>query len=78
VKKVVVEGYTDSVGSAEYNLELSRARAEAVKAYLVKRGIAPGRLDVQGFGATKFVAGNDTAAGREGNRRVEFVTKNIR
>ncbi len=69
---VVVDGYTDSVGTDEYNLALSIRRAEAVYRYLVNRGIAPERLRVQGFGEARPVASNDTDSGRAQNRRVEL------
>jgi outer membrane protein OmpA-like peptidoglycan-associated protein len=70
---VVIEGHTDSVGDPEKNRQLSEARARAVVDALVKRGVAPGRLKAKGFGDTIPVATNDTAAGREKNRRVEFT-----
>jgi outer membrane protein OmpA-like peptidoglycan-associated protein len=69
---VVTEGHTDSLGSAEYNQDLSVRRAEAVYRYLVNRGIAPERLSVRGFGETQPVASNETEAGRAQNRRVEL------
>jgi OOP family OmpA-OmpF porin len=69
---VITEGYTDSIGSAEYNQALSIRRAEAVYRYLVNRGIAPERLTVEGFGETRPVASNDTETGRAQNRRVEL------
>jgi len=73
IKKVRIEGHTDSVGDAEKNRSLSAARAQAVLEYLVKKGIARGRLEAQGFGPDKPIAGNDTAEGRSKNRRVEFT-----
>ena len=63
-------GYTDNVGSAQQNLELSHARAESVKAALVARGIAPDRLSTEGFGEQSASADNSTAEGRARNRRV--------
>ncbi|MDX2170094.1 MAG: OmpA family protein [Deltaproteobacteria bacterium] len=69
---VRVEGHTDNVGSAEYNLKLSVRRAEAVYRYLVNQGIDPERLRVEGFGLTRPVASNDTESGRAQNRRVEL------
>ncbi len=72
--KLRVEGHTDSIGTEARNRELSRARAEAVKAALVERfGIAAARLTPAGFGASKPVESNDTLAGRARNRRVELV-----
>jgi outer membrane protein OmpA-like peptidoglycan-associated protein len=67
-----VEGHTDSTGSADYNMELSRRRANAVKNLLVQRGVAESRVEVVGFGMTMPVATNDTEAGRQKNRRVEI------
>ncbi|MBL8918803.1 MAG: OmpA family protein [Myxococcaceae bacterium] len=73
VQGVVVEGHTDSRGPAEYNRKLSQDRAESVKAYLVKQGVAGSRLDAKGYGPDRPVADNKTDKGRELNRRVEFV-----
>ncbi len=70
---VAVNGYTDAIGSAEYNQRLSERRANSVKAYLEQLGVAGGRLTAQGFGKTNPVATNDTAEGRAQNRRVELV-----
>jgi outer membrane protein OmpA-like peptidoglycan-associated protein len=69
---VRVEGHTDSVGSNEYNQDLSIRRAMAVKNLLVQRGIADSRIDSVGYGETMPVATNDTEAGRQRNRRVEI------
>jgi outer membrane protein OmpA-like peptidoglycan-associated protein len=73
VKKVLVEGHTDNQGKAGPNTKLSEGRAQAVKDYLVNKGVAPERLDSKGFGPTRPIADNKTAKGREANRRVEFV-----
>jgi outer membrane protein OmpA-like peptidoglycan-associated protein len=75
VRTLVVEGYTDNVGPPALNLRLSRERAEAVRAALIQRGVAPGRIRVQGYGETHPLAPNRTRAGRAKNRRVEFVAK---
>ena len=74
--KVTVEGHTDNIGAADYNLSLSRARAAAVRDELVKSyGIAPDRLTATGLGATRPVETNDTLEGRAHNRRVELARK---
>ena len=70
--KVLIEGHTDSVGSDSYNMILSDKRAKAVRAYLIEQGIAPDRVEAIGFGETKPISSNNTATGREKNRRVEF------
>jgi outer membrane protein OmpA-like peptidoglycan-associated protein len=70
---VTCEGYTDSVGSDAYNLKLSQRRADAAKAYLVKKGIAASRIKTKGHGKADPVASNATAEGRAENRRVEIV-----
>src|SRR5215471_10105159 len=68
-----VEGHTDSVGSDEYNQQLSEKRAEAVRDYFIQQGIPDGAIVFRGFGKTKPVASNDTPEGRQQNRRVELV-----
>ncbi|MEO8049597.1 MAG: OmpA family protein [Acidobacteriota bacterium] len=70
---ITVEGHTDSVGSDDYNMKLSEDRANAVRSYLVSQGLDSGILTAQGFGETRPVADNGTAAGRQQNRRVEMV-----
>ncbi|MDP4704209.1 MAG: OmpA family protein, partial [Polaribacter sp.] len=72
----VIEGHTDSTGSANVNSRISKARAMAVRDYLVKKGIATTRLDAQGFGEGQPIASNDTAEGREQNRRVVVKVTN--
>jgi len=67
-----VEGHTDSKGSDEYNMNLSKRRADAVKTLLSQRGVADSRMEVVGFGKIMPVATNDTEAGRQMNRRVEI------
>lgn len=71
--KVRVEGHTDSEGPARYNQALSEYRAIWIKLYLSSKGISPDRIQVFGYGESRPVAGNDTHAGREKNRRVEFL-----
>jgi OOP family OmpA-OmpF porin len=71
--EIAVEGHTDSVGSLEYNLDLSHRRATSVRAYLVSQGLSAEAIDAAGFGERRPVASNDTEAGRELNRRVEIV-----
>ncbi|MDR2595250.1 MAG: OmpA family protein [Fibromonadaceae bacterium] len=73
--KVIVEGHTDNVGSADFNKKLSEQRAAAVKQYLIERGVAANRLQAIGYGLTKPVADNKTEEGRAKNRRVELVIK---
>ena len=68
---VVIEGHTDSVGTAAYNKKLSQRRAEAIKKYMVESGIVANRLKAQGFGFDKPIASNKTKEGRQQNRRVE-------
>jgi OOP family OmpA-OmpF porin len=74
---VVIEGHTDSVGTAAYNKKLSQRRAEAVKKYMVEKGIDVNRLKAQGFGEEKPIASNETKEGRRQNRRVEAAVDYI-
>jgi outer membrane protein OmpA-like peptidoglycan-associated protein len=71
--KIVIEGHTDSTGSAETNQELSMKRAAAVRDALVSRGVSTDRISVEGFGAARPIADNTSQAGRANNRRVEIV-----
>ncbi len=73
VKKVIVEGHTDNKGGKAKNKKLSAGRAEAVRRYLVTKGVEPERLVAKGFGPSRPIADNATAKGRDENRRVEFV-----
>jgi outer membrane protein OmpA-like peptidoglycan-associated protein len=70
---VEIQGHTDDVGNAAANIRLSKRRAETIRAVLIKNGVAPARLLANGYGPTRPVASNKTAAGREQNRRVEFL-----
>jgi len=72
-RKLIIEGFTDNTGSDEYNLALSQRRAESVQVYLLKKGIASDRMEVTGKGETNPVTSNDSAAGRQHNRRVEVI-----
>ncbi len=71
--QIEVQGHTDAVGSAPYNLKLSQARAEAVREYLLAQGVAAPALTAKGYGESQPVADNATAAGRAQNRRVVLV-----
>jgi outer membrane protein OmpA-like peptidoglycan-associated protein len=73
VKPIVVEGYTDSVGSDATNQKLSKDRAESVRAYLVSKGVPADKITSVGKGEANPVASNDTPDGRANNRRVEIV-----
>ncbi|OGP66440.1 MAG: hypothetical protein A2170_07900 [Deltaproteobacteria bacterium RBG_13_53_10] len=75
-RNLLIEGHTDSVGSDEYNLALSEKRANAVRDQLVAKGIAAERITPMGYGKKYPMAGNDTPAGRQQNRRVEVVILN--
>ena len=70
--RIEIAGYTDNTGSPALNLRLSQARAAAVRAYLARKGVSPGRMAAKGYGATGFIAPNTTAPGRAQNRRVEL------
>jgi len=74
--QIEIQGYTDSVGADAYNLNLSRKRAEAVKAYLVSKGVHDSVLTAKGYGKADPIASNATAEGRAQNRRVAFVVTN--
>jgi outer membrane protein OmpA-like peptidoglycan-associated protein len=70
---VAIEGHTDSVGSDQYNQQLSEQRAQAVRDYFVQQGISGTSVEAHGFGKTEPIATNDTPEGRQQNRRVELV-----
>jgi outer membrane protein OmpA-like peptidoglycan-associated protein len=71
--KLEVEGHTDSTGSEEFNETLSQRRADAVRDFLIQQEVAPASITAQGFGESQPVASNNTATGRQLNRRVEMI-----
>jgi outer membrane protein OmpA-like peptidoglycan-associated protein len=71
--KVEIDGHTDSTGSLEFNERLSQQRAESVRSYLSSQGVNYSSITTQGFGPSQPIASNETAAGRQQNRRVELV-----
>lgn len=73
ITQVRIEGHTDSAGSKLSNKRLSQARADSVRVYLARQGLDPGRMVAKGFGATKPIADNRTAEGRDQNRRVAIT-----
>jgi outer membrane protein OmpA-like peptidoglycan-associated protein len=76
VQKISIEGHASDEGDDQYNLSLSKARAEAVRVYLIGKGVAADRLSSTGFGEAKPLVANDSEEHREKNRRVEFnITK---
>lgn len=75
IEQITVTGHTDSAGSKQINQGLSERRAEAVKAYLVSKGLDGSRIDTKGAGDSQPVASNKTAEGRAQNRRVEIDIK---
>ena len=72
-RKVMIEGYTDSTGSSDYNQKLSVRRADAVRSALIDMGVSSDRINTRGYGEEFPVASNKTAAGRQQNRRVEII-----
>lgn len=77
-RSALIEGHTDAVGSDAFNQRLSEQRAAAVQNALVERGISQARISAVGFGPSKPVVGNDTAAGRQQNRRVEIIIPDVK
>jgi OOP family OmpA-OmpF porin len=71
--QIVVEGHTDATGSDELNLQLSRDRASSVRSALVAGGVDASKISAEGYGESRPVASNDSAEGRQQNRRVEIV-----
>lgn len=76
-RQAVIEGHTDSMGDDDYNLDLSRSRAFAVRQSLIEEGISPARISTQGFGEALPVASNASSAGRQENRRVEIIFPDV-
>lgn len=74
--KVEIEGHTSSEGGEEYNQKLSEDRANSVRAYMIKKGIAQDRVTAVGYGYSRPKASNDTEAGRKQNRRIEVRITN--
>src|SRR5919109_1906128 len=72
-RRVLIEGHTDNVGSDAYNLDLSQRRADAVRDFLLQNGVNPAQMSTRGYGKASPVAPNNTAEGREENRRVELI-----
>jgi outer membrane protein OmpA-like peptidoglycan-associated protein len=70
---VAIEGHTDSIGADDYNQQLSEHRAQAVRDYFVQQGINSAAVEARGYGKTEPIASNDTAEGRQQNRRVELI-----
>lgn len=75
-RTVAIEGHTDSVGGDDYNLGLSQRRADSVRSHLVSRGVDAARIIATGAGESAPVASNESAAGRQQNRRVEVIISN--
>ena len=71
--RIEVQGHTDNIASKEYNQKLSEKRDCAVRDYIIKKGIAAGRVSTKGFGLTKPIASNNTKEGRANNRRVQLM-----
>lgn len=75
--RILVAGHTDSTGSSESNQKLSERRANAVKSLLINNGVSGDRIVAKGYGKTQPIASNDTAAGRQQNRRVKITIEPI-
>lgn len=78
IEQITITGHTDSAGASEYNRTLSERRAEAVKAYLVSKGLSGDRIVTKGAGDAQPVASNKSAAGRAQNRRVDIDIRALR
>ena len=72
-RNMLIEGHTDDTGSSDYNLQLSQLRARSVESFLVGNGVPADRVRSIGYGETRPEAPNDSATGRQQNRRVEIV-----
>ena len=72
-RKILIEGHTDNTGGSDYNLQLSQLRAQSVDSYLISSGVPADRIRAIGYGETRPEAPNDSATGRQQNRRVEIV-----
>jgi OmpA-OmpF porin, OOP family len=72
IRKIQIEGHTDSTASNRHNVKLSRERVASVRSYLIGKGVDPKRLTTKAFGETKPIASNKTEEGRAKNRRVDF------
>jgi len=72
---IEIAGHTDNTGTAAANMQLSQARADAVRDHLIQQGVSPAMLVAVGYGDTKPLGTNDTEEGRFTNRRIEFNTK---
>lgn len=71
--RIEIAAHTDNIGSFEYNMKLSRKRAQSIMDYMVSRGIPKDRLKAVGYGESRPIASNQTESGRQKNRRVEFI-----
>jgi OOP family OmpA-OmpF porin len=74
--RLTIDGHTDFVGNDAYNQTLSEQRAASVRAFLISKGISDSRITSFGYGESRPVADNNTAAGRAKNRRVEMTLRN--
>ena len=76
-RNILIEGFTDNIGSEAFNMELSKNRANSVKSDLLNRGIADNRIRIRGYGIQYPVASNATDSGRRQNRRVEVIISDL-
>jgi outer membrane protein OmpA-like peptidoglycan-associated protein len=76
-RQILVEGHTDSQGTDAFNQELSQGRAQAVRDYLVSRGVPADRIRAQGFGSSRPLGDNSSPEGRANNRRVEIIVQTV-